>query len=309
MQYNGRQEDNMATTSVDHQNSFIVSAIRQIDSAVTAQMRWVADFNKSLICGTPLDPSVLAADGYRSCAFGQWLYAERPREWDEWRAEFDHIETLHRSMHANARALIEEKSGGTIAPTNYDIFMEASLRFRFAMRALSFRLIDEICLIDQLTGVWNRSSMFKRLNEEQDRMLRSHQSCSICMMDLDHFKHINDTHGHIAGDKVLQAVMEIASRRLRAYDAIFRYGGEEFLFCLPNADTGIAVEAMERLRQKIADTDIILKDGTTVRVTASFGVAPLSAAQPLETSMEEADRALFCAKANGRNRVCRSDTP
>ena len=254
-----------------------------------------------------MDPSVQAPDGYRTCPFGQWLYADRPKEWDEWSAEFDHVESLHRAMHDNARALVKEKSGGAIAPANYDLFMEASLRFRFALRALSFRLIDEICLIDQLTGVWNRSSMFKRLNEEQDRTLRSNQPCSICMMDLDHFKRINDTHGHIAGDKVLQAVMEIASRRLRAYDAIFRYGGEEFLFCLPNATTDIATEAMERLRQQIADTDIVLRDGVVVRVTASFGVAPLSATQPIETSMEEADRALFTAKAKGRNSVCRWD--
>lgn len=297
----------MATSPVDQQNSFIVSAIRQIDSAVMAHVRWVADFNKSLICGSPMDPSVQAPDGYRTCPFGQWLYADRPKEWDEWSAEFDHVESLHRAMHDNARALVKEKSGGAIAPANYDLFMEASLRFRFALRALSFRLIDEICLIDQLTGVWNRSSMFKRLNEEQDRTLRSNQPCSICMMDLDHFKRINDTHGHIAGDKVLQAVMEIASRRLRAYDAIFRYGGEEFLFCLPNATTAIATEAMERLRQQIADTDIVLRDGVVVRVTASFGVAPLSATQPIETSMEEADRALFTAKAKGRNSVCRWD--
>ncbi len=300
----------MTTSAVDEQGSFIVSAIRQIDSATTAHVQWIAGFNKSLICGSPQDPSVLAPEGYRHCTFGQWLYSERPKEWDEWRPEFDHVETLHRAMHAKARALVVERAeGAAVAPANYDTFMETSLRFRFALRALSFRLIDEICLIDQLTGVWNRSSMFKRLNEEQDRTLRSNQSCSICMMDLDHFKRINDTHGHIAGDKVLQMVMEIASRRLRAYDAIFRYGGEEFLFCLPNADSDIAVEAMERLRQQIADTDIVLKDGVSVRVTASFGVAPLSATQPVEASMEEADRALFRAKAGGRNRVCRSDAP
>ena len=299
----------MATAASDRQNSFIVSAIRQIDSAVLAHVRWVADFNKSLICGSALDPSVLAPDGYRHCPFGQWLYSERPRQWDEWRPELEHVETLHRAMHANVRALLKAQSEGAIDPAGYDAFVETSLRFRFALRALSFRLIDEICLIDQLTGVWNRSSMFKRLNEEQDRMLRGHQACSICMMDLDHFKRINDTHGHIAGDKVLQTVTEIAGRRLRAYDAIFRYGGEEFLFCLPDADTDIAVEAMERLRQQIADTDIALKDGTIVRVTASFGVAPLSATQPVETSMDEADRALFCAKADGRNRVCRAATP
>lgn len=298
----------MTASAADQQNSFIVSAIRQIDSAVMAHVRWIGDFNKSLICGTPMDPNVMAVDGYRNCPFGQWLYAERPKEWDEWKPEFEHVESLHQAMHARARGLVGQRAeGGAIVPGDYDLFMEASLSFRFALRALSFRLIDEICLIDQLTGVWNRSSMFKRLNEEQDRTLRSNQPCSICMMDLDHFKRINDTHGHIAGDKVLQTVMEIASRRLRAYDAIFRYGGEEFLFCLPNATTDIATEAMERLRLQIADTDIVLKDGVVVRVTASFGIAPLSATQAIETSMEEADHALFSAKAKGRNRVCRWD--
>jgi diguanylate cyclase (GGDEF)-like protein len=102
-------------------------------------------------------------------------------------------------------------------------------------------------------------------------------------------------------------VIEVASSRLRTYDAMFRYGGEEFLFCLPNAAADVAMAAMERVRSAIERTIVELGDGQSVSVTASFGVAPLSPTDSIEESIKEADRALFGAKAGGRNRVCRWD--
>lgn len=298
----------MANAPADHHNSFLVNAIRQLDSGVAAHTRWLGGLHKAIICGTPADESVTNAESHRHCALGKWLHGELAADWEPWASDLAHIETLHRSMHGHARELYLRRQHGTnTIPADYDVFLESSIRLKFALRALGFRLIDEVCLVDQLTGVWNRSSMFKRLAEEQDRMLRSSQPCCLCMMDLDHFKAVNDTHGHIAGDKVLQTVVEIANARLRAYDAVFRYGGEEFLFCLPNAPLDIALAAMERVRADIEETVIPLRDGQSVRVTASFGVAVLSATLSLEESIEAADKALFCAKAKGRNMVCRWD--
>lgn len=298
----------MPNSTTTHQSAFMITAIRELDSAVGAHARWLGNFNKSLICGVPADPCVTEENGYHRCMPRTWLPENRSADWTPWASELNHIETLYRSMHAHARDLYERHAqGAPISAREFDDFIESSLRLKFALRALEFHIIDDVCLVDQLTGAWNRSSMFKRLAEEQDRMLRSGQACCLCMMDLDHFKEVNDSYGHIAGDKVLQGVIDLASRRLRAYDAVFRYGGEEFLFCLPNASMDIAAAAMERVRSDIEELRITLRDGHNVGVTASFGIAQLSADVSVEESIEEADRALLCAKAGGRNRVCRWD--
>lgn len=294
--------------TVQDDPSRMINAVRELDSGVAAHIRWLGMLNKAIICGTPVPASISREEGFRHCPFGSWLYAQRADDWAPWATELAQIEILHRAVHGRAREVFARyREGGKITPDDYDSFLEASLRFRFALRSLSFHMIDEVCLVNQLTGVWNRSSMYKRLSEEQDRMLRSNQSCCLCMMDLDHFKDINDRHGHMAGDKVLQSVIEVASSRLRTYDAMFRYGGEEFLFCLPNAAADVAVAAMERVRGAIERTVVELGDGQSVSVTASFGVAPLSPTDSIEESIKEADRALFGAKAGGRNRVCRWD--
>ncbi len=294
--------------TVQDDPSRMIAAIRELDSGIAAHIRWLGSLNKAIICGSPVPASVTQEDGFRHCPFGTWLYSQNMADWAPWADEFARIETLHREMHAHARDLVaKHRQQGRITSDEYDAILEASLSFRFALRSLSFRMIDQVCLIDQLTGAWNRSSMMKRLGEEQDRMLRGKQSCCLCMMDLDHFKRVNDTYGHIAGDRVLQSVIEIASGRLRSYDAMFRYGGEEFLFCLPNAAADVAVAAMERVRTAIEKAAIELGDGRTIKVTASFGVAPLSPETSIEHCIKEADRALFCAKAQGRNRVCRWD--
>lgn len=287
---------------------FLVTAIRELDSGVNAHTRWLGSLHQSLVCGTPPAAATLDPEAHRICTFGRWFYANDPADWQRWSAELADIERLHQEMHDLAREFFSPGSGPAPVPTeHYTAFLDASIRFKSAVRALEFRIIQEVCLVDHLTGVWNRSSMFQRLAEEHQRMVRSNRPCCLCMMDLDHFKDVNDTHGHIAGDEVLQSVVAIAAKRLRSYDSVFRYGGEEFLFCLPDVTVDDAVSAMERIRQDIEVAAIRLKNGQEVHITASFGVAALSEVLSQEECVEQADRALLCAKACGRNQVSRME--
>ena len=123
------------------------------------------------------------------------------------------------------------------------------------------------------------------------------------MADLDHFKSINDTHGHHMGDQVLSVVSDSFMQQLRPYDSIFRYGGEEFLFCLPDTDLGTAKVVSERVRAAVEAVQIELEDGKALKVTASFGVAQMDVNATLEGTVESADRALYAAKDGGRNMV------
>lgn len=161
------------------------------------------------------------------------------------------------------------------------------------------RLINQ-AMRDQLTGVLNRRGFLKET--ERLRAARGKLASAVILADLDHFKILNDTHGHLAGDQALK----VAARRLRAIlrstDLIGRFGGEEFIFWLDHVDPQKAEQLAERLRAAIANLPVSFEN-KPIALTASFGVTMLDPDERLETAIERADTALYEAKAAGRNRV------
>jgi diguanylate cyclase (GGDEF)-like protein len=154
---------------------------------------------------------------------------------------------------------------------------------------------------DGLTGLLNRTSILDKLDEELSRASRDASPVSVLMVDLDRFKSINDTRGHLAGDAVLREAARRLKSAARRYDSVGRYGGEEFLVVLPGCDLDDAVLQAERMREAIGGTPFLLPC-QPVAVTASLGVACSSRCSPA-TLVREADDALYLAKADGRNRV------
>lgn len=155
---------------------------------------------------------------------------------------------------------------------------------------------------DSLTRLWNRAAILGILQRELDRAQRGGTMLSIIMADLDHFKRINDTYGHLAGDVVLREAARRMRTAMRPYDEIGRYGGEEFLLVLPDCDTSGAVTLAERLRVAVRGEGMVLAEGV-VPITLSLGVATSDTAQDLETFLAAADVALYRAKDSGRNRI------
>jgi len=156
---------------------------------------------------------------------------------------------------------------------------------------------------DALTGLHNRRWLSETLPRQVERARRSGDALCAVMVDVDHFKRFNDTHGHAAGDYVLFAVAQTLRGRFRPTDLVARYGGEEFTVVLPTTRGRDAVLAADRVRRALADTPLTLESGDVVRVTASMGVAELAAHQTAEELLQAADRALYRAKGTGRNRV------
>jgi len=155
---------------------------------------------------------------------------------------------------------------------------------------------------DSLTGLWNRGAIFEALGRELDRARRQENPLAVVMIDLDHFKRINDTHGHLIGDEVLWEVAKRVGNAVRSYDYVGRYGGEEFLVIAPGFDGDRAMDLAERIRCLFEKTPIPTS-GPTLRLTLSAGVVTLEKGQNAEINklLSAVDDALYRAKSNGRN--------
>lgn len=154
---------------------------------------------------------------------------------------------------------------------------------------------------DGLTGLLNRTSILEKLDDELSRAARDGSSVSVLMVDLDRFKSVNDTQGHLAGDAVLREASSRLRSASRRYDSVGRYGGEEFLVVLPGCEKAAAELQAERLREAIGGTPF-RADSRPLAMTCSIGLACSSHCAP-EDLIREADDALYQAKAGGRNRV------
>jgi diguanylate cyclase (GGDEF)-like protein len=190
-------------------------------------------------------------------------------------------------------------------PTIAGLALAASLLARRA-RALS-RLAHRLAKAartDDLTGLANRRETNQVLEVEVARSLRYGHRLSCLLLDIDHFKQVNDRFGHVVGDQVLVEVASRLGAAVRREDVVGRWGGEEFFVILPHTDSFGARRVAEKLRQTIADTPVWI-DGTSLRVTISIGLAELGALDPKRADilLQAADQALYEAKARGRNRV------
>ncbi len=165
--------------------------------------------------------------------------------------------------------------------------------------------LQELTQVDTLTGLFNFRYLMMALEGEMERTRRTDLSTGLIMSDLDHFKRINDTHGHECGNEALQWIGKIWHEKLRRIDMACRYGGEEFVVILPGTGLPQAIRAAERLRFALENSPVKL-NGKLVRLTASFGVDAYRGRKKLtvETFIKKTDHFLLEAKARGRNRVC-----
>lgn len=172
--------------------------------------------------------------------------------------------------------------------------VRATLRYKFLMD-----LLAQKAQIDGLTGLWNRRYFDQRLEADLSLARRANRPLAVLMIDIDHFKAINDRFGHPSGDHVLRIIAQTLSESVRVEDVLCRYGGEEFAIIAPNIDSG-AAHLAARLRDVIEKTPVLLR-GQAVNLTVSIGVA--ASGEPSQSMVVAADQALHRAKQQGRNRV------
>jgi diguanylate cyclase (GGDEF)-like protein len=202
-----------------------------------------------------------------------------------------------------ARALAAESAQKYLTALNQEL--ERLVRDRTQALERKNAELQDLAARDSLTGLLNHRAVIDQLHHALNGAYRYREPLAVIMIDIDHFKTINDRHGHQAGDSVLTTLARLLLKNVRAADVCGRYGGEEFLLLLPRAAPGTAFELAERLRQQVQAIELAELQGS--RVTASFGVAELDLVGPAISAdhlLRRADDALYEAKRLGRNRVC-----
>jgi diguanylate cyclase (GGDEF)-like protein len=163
--------------------------------------------------------------------------------------------------------------------------------------------IQQLATRDELTGLVNRRHMSLLLEQERQRSARSGRLFSVAMIDIDHFKAVNDHYGHGVGDDVLRSIASQMPQALRSTDLVARWGGEEFVVLLAESPLSTARVGLERLRGRVAATPMAHLSGVPIRITVSAGLTEHIAGEAVQQTLERADRALYEAKSQGRNRT------
>lgn len=197
---------------------------------------------------------------------------------------------------------------GSISVISFTLVMAVFLLVYDRINSTAIRKLDHalglirtLAIHDELTGVVNRREVLRVASQEKHRNGRKGMPFCLCLMDVDHFKNINDRFGHMVGDEVLRRIASKIKDEIRATDCFGRYGGEEFLLVLTATDLSGAAELVERIRQSVAEMHLTELGGQAV--TISIGIAQNRDNEAIEHTLSRADKALYAAKASGRNRL------
>lgn len=277
---------------------------RDLEFAIAKHGEWLQRWHRSMLCTEPAGQDIVSENAHFLCHFGAWFELHKENNLFDQPA-FHAVVKVHVEMHGLARTLVEKTwDGGKITAYEHDVLMDCVNEFNDQARRLSKAFGKAHSDIDPLTGAQNRQQLLAELDIELNRYRHSGTPFCVAIADLDHFKEINDGHGHRVGDDVLRSSAIRFISVMRPYDSIYRYGGEEFLICLPNTDLISALAILERLRSELGGEPVEVVDGAALTMTASFGLAEVAGEMSVKRLIDHADKALYRAKGSGRNRVC-----
>ena len=279
------------------------SQVRSIEHGITEHSKCLKDWHRSLLCGLPVSDVYLLKDGYLKCDFGKW-YRDQTSTYSRYDDDFLLINKAHQEMHDIARVLaLKSKLDDPITKEDYDVLSDKEQELTTLLLKLKDKIYENMSKMDFLTGVPTRQPFFQTLSKEHARALRKGESCVVALIDLDNLKNVNDTYGHLSGDKVLKDAAKYLTHNLRKYDSICRYGGDEFLICIPQTTPDTAREIITRLQMGLPSLPITLDEGIVVNITACAGAAVMATEQSVDDVIARADEALYNAKRKGKNQI------
>jgi len=287
-----------ATTFGDNAQDFVL----RLDEAVLAHMEWSRRVLRCAVLRTMPGDDVLADDAHCHCRFGVWFGQHRERVDAIGAITAQGLDERHRQMHDAARSICKRiLEGATGDAAALDAFEQAQAGVIADLALLKTEYLEHIARLDALTGLPLRYGLEEEFKRCHAQAMRHGEQMVVLLLDLDHFKRVNDLHGHAAGDMALQHVALLLRSHCRLGEPLFRFGGEEFVALLQAADRDAAQQGVERLLQGLRDTPLHLPDGNALGLRASAGLAEVGTGESMSDVLGRADRALYAAKAAGRD--------
>jgi diguanylate cyclase len=250
---------------------------------------------------------------HNRCTFGRWLHGHIIPMLKS-SSHFKEIERLHIKLHKLGKEVLTQYASGNKHPKHL-IHLMGRLDYISLEIGAEIAILNDMMMIteyhkDPLTGVLTRHLLDKIMSAQIEIAKATESSCALLMMDLDHFKQINDSYGHLAGDQVIQNFSEILKKTLRKSDFIFRFGGEEFLVLVPSTNAEDVQQIAEKILSEVRQQAILTPDEQVINYTVSIGTTSIQPSNLSFVTKEvvnhyigEADARLYLAKRNGRNRV------
>ncbi len=267
-------------------------------------LQWLSDLNYTMVCQPEnLFKFCNCDEPHLQCKFGQWYYNVDNIDICE-HVDFINLGKKHRDLHLIVCTLIKEFANNSKPSKNtYLEFKQIEELFLEEIKDFLHSNLAAFNNADHLTELPNRHALDIILKQEHSRMKRKVYQSSIAILDVDHFKQINDKYGHNIGDDVLKKLACLLSTNIRNCDFVARYGGEEFIIYFPNINCETAFTITEKLRHLIQQETIEVAMNNSINLTCSFGIASFNEFKSIKQSISDADSALYQAKESGRNKV------
>lgn len=277
--------------------------VRELDEAALSHMAWTRSVLRCAVLRTPPGDDVLANDAQCRCLFDAWLRQHRER-FEQLDADAARrLRAQHEQMHEAARRICRQMLAGEAADAGeLDTFERTQSGVVADLALLKTAYLARSARLDALTGLPLRHGLEEEFQRCRAQAQRHGEALVALMVDLDDFKRVNDEHGHAVGDLALQHVAALLRSHCRVGEPLFRLGGEEFLALLQAADHAAARRVVERILQALRDNPLRLPDGRSLGLRASAGLAEVGAEECMADAFARADRALYAAKAAGRDR-------
>lgn len=306
---------NKYIVDLNKKNNFSLSNLSGISQSniiyyYKMHLEWLKDLAKAIVLA---DINIFPEINHNLCTFGKWLDKEGLKIIKN-SSKYKNISKLHENLHFFAKqiknCLIETQGNNHIILIYLEKCEMISLSLGTELALIDNTLINSEASKDPLTGALNRQRLSQLYQNQLEISFATFEPFVIAMCDFDHFKNINDTFGHLAGDKMLKSFVHIAKKHLRTSDIIIRYGGEEFMIILPAINTKKAKDILNKIREDIANFVLNL-DGNKISATISIGMIEIypengnnSYFKDFENTISLVDKKLYEAKNSGRNTIC-----
>ncbi len=286
------------------------AVIAELDAAVEAHMNWTRRVLRCVALRTPPGEDVLDPQAHTLCRFGNWFTAQR-KEFEALDAQATiRAEAIHQVMHDAIRAICSKTlAGHPIEDANLDAYEQSQTELLNLIARFKTLILSSAVRHDPLTGLPLRYGIERDLALYQKDSQRNHSLLYVAMIDIDHFKRINDNYGHPVGDMVLRHLAGTMKSCLRGNEPLYRFGGEEFLWIMHCKSVDEAEHSADRLLTTIRTTPVPIPDHPAVTLTVTLGLARVGEQEDLSSVIKRADAALYEGKHSGRDRYVIAEPP